>query len=243
MLWLHLPGGQFARRRTHSLALSTVEVQGSHCPLLARSHSHHTAFAEGHQLDSLENIITPTAANSSHAYRMWGQSALRQHLATREVRFEEITHSAEGRTVEASRLRGHTLAEAAKSLIIDVRMSGKRRQFVNAVVSGNQRVDFARIADVVGGRRAGLASPDRAFELTGCPMGAVIPFSFREGLELIVDQSILEVEQVVFNAGVLDRSLIMRVEDYVAAACPRFASIGVTHYAVEPIVEFKPSSI
>ena len=57
-------------------------------------------------------------------------------------------------------------------------------------------------------------------------MGAVPPFSFSKDLPLIVDNECTVNAKVVFNAGRLDRSVFIALEDYVAVAKPRFADIS-----------------
>lgn len=150
-----------------------------------------------------------------------------RHLNELGVPFRELDHCPEGRTIEASAIRGHSLSEAAKSIVIEVRISSTRRHYVVAVVPGDRKVDLDAIATLGGGRRAGFASPSLAERLTGCPMGAVVPFAFHDGLELIADPSLLTAEQIVFNAGALDTSLFMNIEDYLLAARPRVAPIAL----------------
>jgi Ala-tRNA(Pro) deacylase len=57
-------------------------------------------------------------------------------------------------------------------------------------------------------------------------MGAVPPFTFWEELPLIADPAIRANREVCFNAGRLDRSIFMDVDDYVRLARPRFAAIA-----------------
>jgi Ala-tRNA(Pro) deacylase len=47
---------------------------------------------------------------------------------------------------------------------------------------------------------------------------AIPPFSFSEQLQLLADPSIQENEEVVFNAGRLDRSIMMKLSDYIRIA-------------------------
>ena len=62
--------------------------------------------------------------------------------------------------------------------------------------------------------------------MTGCVIGAIPPFSFDEHLILVADPLIQENEEVVFNAGRLDRSILMKLSDYLRVAQPQLVSIA-----------------
>ncbi len=49
------------------------------------------------------------------------------------------------------------------------------------------------------------------------------PFSFSEQLRVLADPLVLENKQIVFNAGRLDRSIMMQLEDYIRIAKPQIA--------------------
>ena len=52
-------------------------------------------------------------------------------------------------------------------------------------------------------------------ELTQCVFGAIPPFSFHPELKLVVDPMLFQLEtEIVFNAGSLERSILLNVEDY-----------------------------
>jgi Ala-tRNA(Pro) deacylase len=63
-------------------------------------------------------------------------------------------------------------------------------------------------------------------ELTGCVIGAIPPFSFSDRLILLADPLIQENDEVVFNAGRLDRSIMMKLIDYIRIGRPRLVSIA-----------------
>jgi Ala-tRNA(Pro) deacylase len=53
----------------------------------------------------------------------------------------------------------------------------------------------------------------------------VLPFSFHPDLELVVDPALLQVPELFFNAGRLDRSMALVTEDYLRVARPRVEPI------------------
>lgn len=54
----------------------------------------------------------------------------------------------------------------------------------------------------------------------------MLPFSFSPELELIVDPSLLENEDLYFNAARLDRSMVLKANDYVNLVKPRLEHIA-----------------
>ncbi|WP_405390016.1 YbaK/prolyl-tRNA synthetase associated domain-containing protein [Streptomyces sp. NBC_01102] len=137
-----------------------------------------------------------------------------------------IAHAPEGRTEAASALRGHALAQSAKSLVVAARPSKRTCRYVLAVVPGDRRVDLGRIAELAGGRKAGFAPRDTAERLAGSVSGSIIPFSFHPELELIVDEDLLRHDVLYFNAARLDLSMALPTDDYLRMARPRTARIS-----------------
>jgi Ala-tRNA(Pro) deacylase len=140
--------------------------------------------------------------------------------------YRVLDHAPEGRTDVVSPIRGHPVEHAAKCMVVMVKLGKKVTRYVLAVVPGNAKVDLGRIKALTGATYVSFASPAIAEELAGSVVGTVLPFSFDERLELIVDPALLEAPELYFNAGRLDRSLALRTEDYQRVAAPRLARIA-----------------
>ncbi|XVQ07744.1 YbaK/EbsC family protein [Spirillospora sp. CA-255316] len=143
------------------------------------------------------------------------------------ARYRLIDHEPEGRTEVVSALRGNAVAHAAKCLVVMVKVGKKRRRYVLAVVPGDARLDLRAVKELVGGSYAGFAAREKAEALAGSVSGTVLPFAFHPELELVVDPGLLEAPELFFNAGRLDRSMALAVEDYVRVAEPRLERISV----------------
>ncbi|MER6574972.1 YbaK/prolyl-tRNA synthetase associated domain-containing protein [Nonomuraea sp. NPDC001023] len=141
------------------------------------------------------------------------------------ARYRVIDHPAEGRTEQVSALRGHGVEQAAKCLIVMVKIGKKRTRHVLAVVPGDARLDLQAVKGLLEGTYVAFADKDRAEELAGSVSGTVLPFSYDPRLELVVDPSLLELPEIYFNAARLDRSLALATDDYVRLAAPRVAGI------------------
>jgi Ala-tRNA(Pro) deacylase len=113
-----------------------------------------------------------------------------------EMQYRLIDHAAEGRTEIVSPMRGNALSQAAKCIVL------------------------------LGSTYVAFASPDIAERLAGSVAGTILPFSFNEELELIVDPSLFENDEMYFNAARLDRSMVLKTRDYIAVAKPRLGHIA-----------------
>lgn len=137
-----------------------------------------------------------------------------------------IDHAPEGGTEAVSRLRGHGLEQAAKCIIVMVKVGKKVTRYALAVVPGDRRVDLAKVKALFGGTYASFASQETAEKLAGSESGTILPFSFDERLELFVDPELLRQPEIFFNAARLDRSLALAARDYESLAEPRVEPIS-----------------
>jgi Ala-tRNA(Pro) deacylase len=142
------------------------------------------------------------------------------------VNYRLIDHPPEGRTDIVSSMRGNTLAQAAKCIILIVKIGKKVTKYVLAVVPGNARVNLAAIKALFGGTYAAFATAEIAERLAGSVAGTILPFSFKPELELITDPSLLAQDELYFNAARLDRSMVLKTRDYMAIAKPRLEQIA-----------------
>lgn len=147
-------------------------------------------------------------------------------FTTNKARFRVIEHLPEGRSDLVAQVRGTTVAQGAKAIVCAIPVADKTH-YALAVVPGDQRVDVKAVAKIIGGRKGSFATAALAEELTGCVVGAIPPVSFNSALKLVVDKQFLEQEvEIAFNAGRLDRSIVIDSTDYARIASPMAASIA-----------------
>ena len=152
---------------------------------------------------------------------------LDQHAAS----YRLIDHAPEGRTEVVSPMRGNALSQAAKCIVLMVKIGKKVTRYLLAVVPGDKRVDLQAVKALMGATYVAFASQDIAERLAGSVAGTVLPFSFSPELELVVDPSLLENDEIYFNAARLDRSMALKTSDYVALAKPRLGRIAAAQGA------------
>lgn len=141
------------------------------------------------------------------------------------ITYRLLRHSAEGRSEAVAAIRGTAVGQGAKALVCRVKLSSTQRAHVLAVFPADRQADLEAIARAAGGKKASLATRDLARELTGCEIGAIPPFVFDDALTLLVDETLgTRYDEIVFNAGRLDASIVMNARDYLALVRPKTAS-------------------
>jgi len=140
--------------------------------------------------------------------------------------YELIDHEPEGTTETVSALRGHPVSEAAKCLVLIVKIDRRVTRYVLAVVPGDRRVDLDAIRTLFAARYVGFSDAATAERLARAVPGTVLPFSFDPELELVADPEVIAQPCLYFNAARLDRSLAISGTDYARLAQPRVERIA-----------------
>ena len=138
-----------------------------------------------------------------------------------------IEHEPEGRTEVIAKIRGNQIEQSIKSIVVQIRLNRKENIYCLANIPGDCRIDFNGIKAHFNADSVAFASRDKAQELTGCVIGSIPPFSFSDQLQVLADPLIQQNQEVVFNAGRLDRSIFMRLDDYMRIARPQLAKIAL----------------
>lgn len=142
------------------------------------------------------------------------------------ARYKVVEHEPVRTSQEAAQVRGTALSQGAKAMICRVKISSKQKAYVHAVFPADQQADFEKIATAVGGKKASLATPEEAQALTDCVMGAVPPVSFNPDVMLIIDPTLASRhEEISFNAGLRERSIVINTQDYLRIVVPKQSSI------------------
>ncbi|WP_353243274.1 YbaK/prolyl-tRNA synthetase associated domain-containing protein [Providencia sp.] len=145
---------------------------------------------------------------------------LTQLLDENQAKYRVMEHSTAGKSEEVAKIRGTQLGQGAKGLVCHVKGNGVK-QHVLAILPADKQADLSKIAIAIGGTRASLASPKEVDELTQCVFGAIPPFSFHPNLLLIADPLLFaRFDELAFNAGTLERSIILNTQDYQRIAQP-----------------------
>ncbi|MBS1203896.1 MAG: hypothetical protein H6R25_795 [Proteobacteria bacterium] len=149
---------------------------------------------------------------------------IHQHLLTlleqQQARFHVVEHDAIGKCEAVSEIRGTALGQGAKALVCKIKGNGVQKH-VLAILAADLQADLSRLAHHFGGLKASLASPLEVETFTACVFGAIPPFSFHPDLHLVADPVLFQrFDNIAFNAGLLEKSVIMDTQDYLRIAQP-----------------------
>ncbi len=148
-------------------------------------------------------------------------------LDREEATYRLVEHEQEGRTEMIAKIRGNRVEQSIKSIVVQVRLNRKENIYCLANVPGDCQIDFEGIKRHFEADSVAFAARQKAQELTGCVIGAIPPFSFSDQLQVLADPLIRQNEEVVFNAGRLDRSIFMKLDDYLRIAKPQLVKIAL----------------
>jgi prolyl-tRNA editing enzyme YbaK/EbsC (Cys-tRNA(Pro) deacylase) len=137
-------------------------------------------------------------------------------LAAQSIEFKQVHHGPTETSEAAAQARGVDLSIGGKALVLKLDDS-----FKLCVLSAAKKLDSGALRKHFGARKLRFADKDELMKLTGLVPGSVPPFGKPLlDLELLVDNSILQNQEIAFNAGSLTDSIIMSVEDYLKVANP-----------------------
>ncbi len=135
---------------------------------------------------------------------------IKEFLDENGVKYLTISHSPAFTANEVAHAAHVSGREIAKSVIVDA--DGK---MVMAVLPASKRLSFPAAARVVGGTNVRLAHEyEFANRFPGCEVGAMPPFGNLWDMDVYVDPSLKEDEEIVFNAGTHTELIRMRYADF-----------------------------
>jgi prolyl-tRNA editing enzyme YbaK/EbsC (Cys-tRNA(Pro) deacylase) len=114
-------------------------------------------------------------------------------ITTQVVEFDTPTRT----SAEAAAAVGCSVAEIAKSIIFRGKQSG---QAVLVVASGENRVDEAKVAAIVG-EKLGRADADFVREATGFVIGGVAPLGHTQPVKMLLDMDLQRFNTIWAAAG------------------------------------------
>mgnify|MGYP002619568027 CR=1 FL=1 len=132
------------------------------------------------------------------------------------IEYRRIDHEPTRTSEESARARGAPLRIGGKTLILH-----HPGGFAAFVLSAARKLDSGAVRKHFGTRRLRFATREELFESTGLVPGCVPPFGPPVlPFEVYADPSVLENEQIAFNAGSLTTSIVMATRDWEQLVCP-----------------------
>lgn len=136
--------------------------------------------------------------------------------------FTVMTHAPVRTSEAAAQVRGTPLEQGAKALVFHA-----DDWIVLLVVPADRRIDTRAFKRAYGVKNLRMASADELHVLTGLEPGAVPPFGGLFGLPTYVDERLLALPRIAFNAGSRSASIVLATAEYARlanATAGRFAA-------------------
>jgi Ala-tRNA(Pro) deacylase len=149
-------------------------------------------------------------------------------LTLKDVPFTHLTHEHVHTSEDAAKIRGNTVMQAAKAIILKVKYKANKSEykFIQVVISGHKKIDLKKLKKLLSLESASLATPDEVLENTTCTIGSVPPFGKLLGIETFADVGLRENEFIFFSAGTHNDSIKMSSADYIRVLAPEVIDIA-----------------
>lgn len=141
-------------------------------------------------------------------------------MSTRAIKFLQQTgtpfevvkyeHEVKGAAF-AAKATGFPLAKTIKTLVVN--LSDKQHALV--LMPGDNHLDLKRLAKLCAVKRAVMADTATAERLTGYLVGGISPFDTKHKLSILMEESLLELDKVLINAGQRGIMLALSPKDIV----------------------------
>jgi Ala-tRNA(Pro) deacylase len=148
----------------------------------------------------------------------------KQFLQQHRTAFEVVSHAEAfdaSHVAQATRTPGR---EVAKAVLL---RANHGYRYIVAVLPSTHRIDLEAVSRLLGGAQIQLATEiEVAQRCPDCEFGVLSPFGSQYGAETIVDKSLTEDEQIVFEGNTHHEAIRMRYADYCKIENPSVAEFA-----------------
>jgi Ala-tRNA(Pro) deacylase len=142
---------------------------------------------------------------------------LKNFLDSENTKYVTISHSTAYTANEVAASAHIPGKELAKTVM--VKIDGKMTM---TVLPASYKVDFGLLQEATGASKAELASEQEFQDMfPGCEIGAMPPFGNLYGMEVFVDESLCEDEEIAFNAGSHTELIRLSYKDFEKLVKPK----------------------
>lgn len=134
---------------------------------------------------------------------------IKSNLDKGEIKYKVLEHKAVYTSEEAAKIRGTKISQGAKAII----MFGDKKPLM-IVVPADKKIDFKKFKLSAKVKDLRMATAEEVKKITGVKIGAVPPFGNLIGVALYVDSGLAKEKEIVFNAGLHTKSILMGYDDF-----------------------------
>jgi Ala-tRNA(Pro) deacylase len=149
---------------------------------------------------------------------------IKQYLDDNKVEYKVLTHP-RAYTAQDTAAAAHVPGrELAKSVVVKA-----DDRFVLAVLPAPRKIDLEKLKKILGVSSIRLAlESEFSSSFPGCEAGAMPPFGSLYGVQVFVDYSLTEDDDIVFNASTHEEAIRMKYADFERLITPTVADFAAT---------------
>ncbi len=137
-----------------------------------------------------------------------------KYLKQKDIPFKVIKYEQEDKGAEfAAKATGFPVEKTIKTLVVEL----GREKYSFAPMPGDKYLDLKSLAKACSEKRVSMADIATAQRLTGYQVGGISPFGSKQRLPVVMEESLLQFDNVIINAGQRGIMLMMAPEDIVKA--------------------------
>ena len=163
------------------------------------------------------------AGNRIKARIVFGGENLRNEivrlLKQHELTFNHSTHEPTPTSEDSARVRGISMEEGVKALILRGKNTKKNYQFN---IPSHLKLDMKAVAEIVG-EKCEFEDAEVIKERFGLEVGGIPPFGSLLNLDTFYDERISTNARAAFNCGLRTESIIMTSKDLITLVQPKIA--------------------
>jgi len=147
---------------------------------------------------------------------------IRKLLIKNNIHFQEIDHKPATTCEQSAKVRGCDQKIGGKSILFK-----DKSDYRIFVMSAALQIDSKKVREILKSGWLRFATNEELWEIAGVEKGALPPFG--RGIlmvDLYLDESILKNEEIAFNAGMVTKSFIITVNDYLKLVDPIVCSFA-----------------
>ncbi len=152
---------------------------------------------------------------------------INQLLKDNNISYKEFRHEPVRTSEEAAKVRGDiSITQGAKALIVKYKNKDKVYEFAMVIVPGDQRFDSKKVRGILGINKLSFATADEVFQITnGVIPGGVPPFGNLFGIKMIAEKTLLNNDEIAFNAGDRSISILMNSKNWLILCNPQIEDV------------------
>jgi nondiscriminating aspartyl-tRNA synthetase len=140
-------------------------------------------------------------------------------LKEKQIQFKELTHIATSTSEESAKVRGTSLNQGAKALVMFA-----DNEPILIVLSAALKLSNSEFKKQFNFKDLRMATAEEVKEISGAEIGGVPPFGNLFNTPVYVDENLLKNEEIAFNAGSKTNSIIMKAVDFKKLVNPKLGN-------------------